>query len=437
MTENWNRKTWALAGPIMISNVSVPLLGAVDTAVMGRLPGPQYLGAVAIGALIFSFAYAGFNFLRMGTTGLTAQSYGARDADQIRAWLARALALAVASGVVLIALQQAIIWISLLLIDPSDQVRPLTESYFHIRIWSAPATLANFAILGWFFGVQNTRAALITQVAMNGANIVLDIWFVIGLGWGIEGVAWATLISEVSAVALGLWLVQRELRRLGGRWDMKRAMNPDRLRLMMRVNSDIFIRSVFLQAAFFAFTAVGARMGDLVLAANALLMNLVIFGAYALDGFANAVEALAGEALGAGERRQFRAAVVATGRWALIFAVILAAVFMVVGDLIIDVLSAVPEVRSLSRDYLLWSALLPLVGVWSFQLDGIFIGSTRTAEMRNGMIISMAVFAAAVAVLVPLWGNHGLWLAMWIFMAVRAVTLGLWYPRLERSVGTD
>jgi len=437
MTENWNRKTWALAGPIMISNISVPLLGAVDTAVMGRLPGPQYLGAVAVGALIFSFAYAGFNFLRMGTTGLTAQSYGAKDADQIRAWLARALALAVAAGVVLIALQQAIVWVSLFLIDPSDQVRPLTEAYFNIRIWSAPATLANFAILGWFFGVQNTRAALITQVAMNGANIVLDIWFVIGLGWGVEGVAWATLISEIGAVAVGLWLVRRELKRLGGHWNLKRAMNPDRLRVMMRVNGDIFIRSVFLQAAFLAFMAVGARMGDLILAANALLLNLEMFAAYALDGFANAVEALAGEAIGARQRHRFRAAVLATTRWALIFAAGLSVAFWGLGVLIIDLLSTVPEVRATAYEYLLWAALLPAGSVWSFQLDGIFIGSTRTAEMRNGMIISMAVFAAAMAALVPTWGNHGLWLAMWIFMVARAVTLALWYPRLERSVGAD
>ena len=288
MTENWNRKTWHLAGPIMISNVSVPLLGAVDTAVMGRLPGPHYLGAVAVGALIFSFVYTGLNFLRMGTTGLTAQSNGARDPDPLRAWLARAGILAIGLGTALIALQVPIIAAALALIAPSDQVAPLTESYFLIRIWSAPATLMNFAILGWFFGVQNARAALVTQVAMNGVNIVLDLWFVIVLGWGVEGVAWATLISEVSASVLGFYLVGRILRTIGGRWNIRRAINPGRIRRMLRVNGDIFVRSLCLQVSFVAFTAVAARMGDLVLAANAVLLNFVMLASYALDGFANA-----------------------------------------------------------------------------------------------------------------------------------------------------
>lgn len=434
MTENWNRKTWHLAGPIMISNVSVPLLGAVDTAVMGRLPGPHYLGAVAVGALVFSFVYAGLNFLRMGTTGLTAQSYGAQDPDQLRAWLARAGILAIGLGVALIALQVPVIAGALAVIAPSDQVAPLTESYFLIRIWSAPATLMNFAILGWFFGVQNARAALVTQVAMNGVNIVLDLWFVIVLGWGVEGVAWATLISEVSASVLGFYLVARILRTIGGRWNIRRTINPDRIRRMLRVNGDIFVRSLCLQVSFVAFTAVAARMGDLVLAANAVLLNFVMLASYALDGFANAVEALTGEAVGARNRVQFRAAVVATGRWALIFAAGFTAIFLAFGGVFIDILSAVPEVRIAAREYLVWAALVPAVGVWSFQLDGIYIGSTCTIDMRNGMIISMAVFGVFAAILVPVYANHGLWLAFWIFMATRAATLGLWYPRLERSV---
>ena len=434
MTENWNRKTWHLAGPIMISNVSVPLLGAVDTAVMGRLPGPHYLGAVAVGALVFSFVYAGLNFLRMGTTGLTAQSYGAQDPDQLRAWLARAGILAIGLGVALIALQVPVIAGALVVIAPSDQVAPLTESYFLIRIWSAPATLMNFAILGWFFGVQNARAALVTQVAMNGVNIILDLWFVIVLGWGVEGVAWATLISEVSASVLGCYLVARILRTIGGRWNIRRAINRDRIRRMLRVNGDIFVRSLCLQVSFVAFTAVAARMGDLVLAANAVLLNFVMLASYALDGFANAVEALTGEAVGARNRVEFRAAVVATGRWALIFAAGFTTIFLAFGGVFIDILSAVPEVRIAAREYLVWAALVPAVGVWSFQLDGIYIGSPRTVDMRNGMIISMAVFAIFAAALVPIYANHGLWLAFWIFMATRAATLGLWYPRLERSV---
>ncbi len=436
MSTDWHRRTWRLAGPLMLTNVSVPLLGLVDTAVMGRLPGPQYLGAVAVGALIFNFVYAGLNFLRMGTTGLTAQSLGRREPDEVRGWLARAAVLALGLGLALIAMQALILQAALVAADPSRLVRPLIESYFAIRIWSAPAALMNFALLGWFFGIQNTRAGLITQVAMNGANIVLDIWFVLGLGWGVEGVAWATLLSEVGAVGLGLALARRDLARLGGHWDVPRIFDGIRFRRMVRVNRDIFIRSLCLQASFFTFTAVGARMGDTVLAVNAVLLNFQFFMGYALDGFANAVEALAGEAVGARNQGDFRTAVRTTGLWALLFAAAFGAVYLFFGGVIVDILTTVPEVRAAARDYLPWLVALPLVSVWSFQFDGIYIGSTWSAEMRNGMIASLAVFAAALAVLVPQLDNHGLWLAFLVFMATRGLTLGAWYPRLARTVGT-
>lgn len=433
--ENWNRKTWNLAGPVIVSNVSVPLLGAVDTAVVGHLPGPHYLGAVAVGALIFSVLYGGCNFLRMGTTGLTAQSLGAQQPDEVRAWLARAGLLAVAIGLGLIAAQAAVLWAALAVVAPSAQVAPLTSEYFSIRIWGAPMALLNFAMLGWFFGIQNTRAALATQIFMNGANIALDLWFVIGLGWGVAGVAWATLISEVGAVALGLWLVHRNLARIGGAWHWRAALQTKRLARMVRVNGDILIRSLCLQAAFVILTSVSARMGDVVLAVNAVLLNFQLFMAYALDGFANAAEALTGEAVGAGDRGRFREAVKATSRWALGLAVLFAALYLVFGGAVIDVLTGVEEVRAAARVYLPWAVWLPLVSVWSFQLDGIFIGSTWTAEMRNGMAASLVVFAAMLWLLVPDLANHGLWLAFTLFMATRAVTLAAFYPGLERTVG--
>ena len=433
--ENWNRKTWALAGPVMLSNISVPLLGIVDTAVVGHLPGPYFLGAVAVGALIFNVVYHGCNFLRMGTTGLTAQSLGARDADEMRAWLARAGLLAVIIGCFLIAVQIPVLWASLEIIDPGPKVRPLTDAYFSIRIWGAPMALLNFALLGWFFGIQNTRAALATQVFMNGVNIVLDLWFVIGLGWGVEGVAWATLISEVSTVGLGLWLVGRNLRRVGGHWRPERIIDGGRLARMFRVNGDILIRSLCLQAAFVIVTAVGARMGDIVLAANAVLLNFQLLSAYALDGFANAAEALTGEAVGARNRGRFRQAVKATSLWALIFSAAFTLAYLAMGTLFIDLLTGVEEVREAARAYLPWVVFLPMISVWSFQLDGIFIGATWTAEMRNGMAISLVIFAAVLVALVPSQGNHGLWLAFSLFMAIRALTLGAFYPRLERTVG--
>ena len=432
--ENWNRKTWRLAGPVMISNISVPLLGIVDTAVVGYLPGPQFLGAVAVGALIFSVIYHGCNFLRMGTTGLTAQSLGAQNADEVRAWLARAGLLALAVGAVLITVQVPVLWASLNIVSPGPEVQPLTDVYFSIRIWGAPMALFNFAMLGWFFGIQNTRAALATQVFMNGVNIFLDLWFVIGLGWGVEGVAWATLISEVGAVGLGLWLVGRNLRRVGGHWHLERAVDGRRLARMLRVNGDILIRSLCLQAAFVTVTAIGARMGDAILAANAVLLNFHMLSSYALDGFANAAEALTGEAVGASDRGRFRQAVKATSLWALVFSVAFTLAYLAMGTLFIDLMTDVEEVREAARVYLPWVIFLPMISVWSFQLDGIFIGATWTAEMRNGMAISLAFFAAALVALIPSLENHGLWLAFCLFMVIRALTLGAFYPRLERTV---
>ncbi len=441
MLENWNRKTWRLAGPVIVSNVSVPLLGAVDMAVVGHLPGPQYLGAVAVAALIFNIVYHGCNFLRMGTTGLTAQALGRGDTNEVAAWLHRSGLLAALIGIALIALQVPILWLSLMIVGPGEAVADLAATYFNIRIWGAPAALFNFALLGWLFGIQNTRAALATQIFMNGLNITLDLWFVLGLGWGVEGVAWATLISEVGSIGLGLYLARRNLIRIRGvnapadgkAW--ARAKDTTALKRMVGVGGDIFVRSLCLQASFVAFTALAARMGDSILAANAVLLNFQLFMSYALDGFANAAEALTGEALGAGNRHRFRQAVKATARWAAVFAVVFSGIYFAFGPLLIDVLTGVPEVRTLAREFLPWAAISPLISVWSFQLDGIFIGSTWTREMRNGMIVSLAVFGLCLIALTPTYANHGLWLAFMLFMAARAVTLGLQYPRLERAIG--
>ena len=276
-----------------------------------------------------------------------------------------------------------------------------------------------------------------TQIFMNGVNIVLDLWFVIGLGWGVEGVAWATLISEVSAVGLGLWLVRANLKRIGGHWIPGRTVDGDRLARMFRVNGDIMIRSLCLQAAFVIVAAVGARMGDTILAANAILLNFQMFTSYALDGFANAAEALTGEAVGAKNRSRFRQAVKATSLWALVFSAGFSAIYLIAGTVFVDVLTSVPEVREAASQYLLWVQLLPLVSVWSFQLDGIFIGSTWTAEMRNGMVASLAVFIAILFVAVPGLGNHGLWFAFILFMSMRGLTLAAFYPRLEKTVGGE
>jgi multidrug resistance protein, MATE family len=403
-------------------------------AVVGHLPGAHYLGGVAVAALIFSIIYATMNFLRMGTTGLTAQALGARDGVEVRAWLARAALISIVIGLILVTFQTPISLLALDMIAPSEAVRPLSQSYFSIRIWGAPAALLNFAILGWFFGIQNTRAALITQLFMNGVNIILDVWFVMGLGWGVEGVATATLISEVSAVGLGLWLVRRNAKGLAGHWQLKSAFDRQRLIAMFRVNRDIFLRSICLQASFAILTSLGARHGDVILAVNAILLNILAFVAYGLDGFANAAESLAGEAYGARNLKTFRAAVLASTRWAGILSVFLTLSLFAGGSYIIDALSGVEEVQRVARVYLPWAAIMPIVSVWCFQLDGIFIGTTHTAEMRNGMALSLVVYLLMLYILIPIWGNHGAWLAMALFMATRGLTLGLMYPRIERAI---
>lgn len=430
----WHRRTWRIALPVIVTNVSVPVLGIVDTAVVGRLPGPEFVGAVAVGALIFSLLYHGCNFLRMGTTGLTAQSFGARDGREVRTWLVRALMLGGAVGLIMVVLQWPIFEVSAFIIGPSDNVRPLTEEYFRIRIWAAPAALANFALLGWFFGVQNTRAALITQIYMNGINALLDIWFVLGLGWGIAGVAWATVIGESTAALLGLFLAALHLRKLGGHFNRAAIMQAAPLKRMLGVNRDIFLRSMCLQSVFVILTAIGARMGDSILAANAILLHMQVFVAYALDGFATAAEALTGEAKGARSRAKFTAAVRASFTWALIFAVAFSGLTIVLGPFVIDFLTISESVRGMAREYLIWSIVLPLVSVWSFQLDGIFIGCTWSREMRNSMALSLLIYLASLPILVPAYGNHGLWAAFLILMAARAVTMGWMLPKLQRSI---
>ncbi len=430
-----HRRVLRLAAPIILSNLSIPLLGAVDTAVMGHLPGPAYIGGVAIGALIFSYVYWSFGFLRMGTTGLVAQAYGAGDADEVRAILARAWLLAAGLAGVILVLQKPIGMLAFAILDSSPEVRDMAASYYAIRVWGAPAALMNYVALGWLFALQRMRAALALSVFMNGLNIVLDLVLVIGFGRGIEGVAWATFMSEWGALGLGVWLIARGLRSIGGIWHLPRIMDGARLGALFRVNADIFVRTLCLVTAFAWFTAQSARLGDVLLAANAVLLNFQTFMAYGLDGFAHASEALIGGAIGARDRSALRTSVRIASLWALIVAALFCVVYFVAGPLIIAAITDIREVRAAALEFLPWVAISPIISVWSFQLDGIFIGATHTAEMRNGMLISLACFLVAGWTLMPLYGNHGLWMALMIFMVIRAVTLGAWYPRIMRAVG--
>jgi MATE family multidrug resistance protein len=428
-----HRTVLSIAVPVMISNVSTPLIGIVDTGVVGQIPDPAYIGAVAIGSLVFLFLFWAFGFLRMGTTGLTAQALGAGNDHEVGATLARALLLAVAVGAALIALQIPIELVAFALLDGSTQVEALAAEYFDIRIWAAPATLANYAILGWFIGLGRTDIGLILQLVLNISNIVLDAFFVLVLEWDVQGVAFGTLLAEYGAAAVGVLLALRYLATMDVSMSRNAILDAEKIRRTVLVNRDIMIRSLALIAAFVWFVSRGAVQGDVILAANAVLLNFVSFGAFFHDGLAFAAEALVGRAIGAEQRSGLSRAVRMTTSWAAATALVVALVVAAFGALLIDVLTVDAGARLAAREYLPWVIAAPLLGVWSFQLDGIFIGATRTVDMRNAMIQSLMIFIAAWWLLQPL-GNHGLWAAFSIHYVARCMTLMRYYPGLVASV---
>ena len=428
-----HRAVLAVALPVMISNVTTPLLGVVDTGVVGQIPNPAYIGAVALGSLIFTSLFWAFGFLRMGTTGLTAQALGAADPDEVAAALGRALLLAAVIGTGLIVLKWPIRELAFALLDGGDAVEGLARGYFDVRIWAAPATLANYALLGWFIGLGRTDVALVLQLVLNVTNIALDLVLVLGFGLGVQGVAAGTVAAELVAAAVGIALALRRVRASGGAVTRARILLREKLERTLAVNGDIMVRSLALIAVFAWFVAHGARQGDVILAANAVLLTFVSMAAYFLDGLAFAAEALVGRAVGAAHRADFLAAVRLTTLWAVAIAVLLSFAFAVLGTALIDLLTVDSSARAAARAYLPWMAFVPFLGVWAFQLDGIFIGATRTADMRNAMLVSLGIFLAAWWAFRP-FANHGLWAAFYVHYVARAGTLLYYYPRLVRSL---
>lgn len=433
--ENWNRKVWRLSAPIILSNLFVPLPGAVDTAVLGHLDSEAYLGAVAVSAMIFSFIYWGFGFLRMGTTGPAAQAWGAGDRGELWSVLFRGMLLAGGFGLVLMAAQALIAQVAFSLVEASGDVEGLARTYFDVRIWGAPAALANYVFIGWFLGLQNARIPMILQLFVNGVNVVLDLAFVLGLGMTVDGVALATVIAEYSGLALGIYLVLRRSSLWpadGLKW--AQIVDSARLRRMLAVNRDIFIRTLCLVFAFAYFTAQGAKMDDTVLAANMVLMNFVTFTAFGLDGFAHASEALVGDAVGRRNDQSVRQAVSAALKLGGIMAAGVAVVFWFGGGLIVNIFTSIDDVHTVAMDHLIWVTVMPVVSVWCFVFDGVFLGATRSEDLRNGMILSLIGYLILIHGTVPLFGSHGLWLAMTGFMALRGVTLWWRYPNLLRKL---
>jgi len=420
-----------IALPIVISNATVPILGAVDTGVVGQMGLAAPIGAVGIGAVILTGIYWIFGFLRMGTTGLTSQAHGAGETGEVAALLTRALMIGFAGGVGLIALQVPVFWAAFRLAPASAEVEGLARDYLAIRVWSAPAMIAIFGLTGWLIAQERTRAVLAIQVLMNGVNIVLDLWFVLGLDWGVTGVARATVIAEWGGLALGLWIC-RDAFAVPAWRDWPRVFDPVRLRVMLAVNTDILLRSLMLQVIFISFLFLGADFGDVTLAANQVLLQFLQITAHALDGFAFAAEALVGQAYGARAAHHLRRGAVMTSIWGLVVCGFLAIGFAGFGGTIIDIMAKAPEVQVEARAYLAYMVAAPVLGLAAWMLDGVFIGATRSRDMRNMMAVSLAVYVVAAAALVPVLGNHGLWLALLISFVARGVTLGLRYPALER-----
>ena len=429
MSDITHGRVLRIAGPIVLSNATVPLLGAVDTAVIGQLGDPAALGAVGIGAVILATLYWAFGFLRMSTSGLAAQAHGAGDHAERSAVLLRALLVGAVAGLALVAVQALLFAAAFAVAPASAKVEHLAGQYLAIRIWGAPATIALYAITGWLIGLGRTRGVLALQVWQNGVNVGLDLWFVLGLGWGVPGVASATLIAEWTGLALALWLA-REAFGPGFRAGM--ALLGDRLALrrMFTASRDIMGRTIILQLSFTSFVFLGARFGDVTLAANQVLMQFLEITAYALDGFAFAAEALIGQAVGARSVRQTRAAARICMQWGVGGAIGLALVFALTGPAIIDLLTTSGVVRQEARAYLPWLVAAPLIGIAAWIYDGIFIGAMLTGDMLRAMLASVAVYALALAVLVPLLGNHGLWAALMVLNGTRTLTLWRLYPKV-------
>ena len=420
--------------PIVISNATVPLMGIVDTGVVGQSAQAAPIAAVAAGAITLSAVYWIFGFLRMGTAGLAAQAMGAGDRVEVGALLMRVLLIGFGAGVVMIATQWAIMAGAFAISPAEPEVEALARSYIGIRVWSAPAAIALYGITGWLVAQERTDQVMVLQIWMNGANIALSYGLGYMLDFGVPGVAWATFIAEWSGLALGLWFCRGAFR-VPGWATPARIFDRARLINMASVNSDIMIRSVLLQIAFTSFILVhSAQLGTVPLAANQILLQFLFVTSYAMDGFAFAAEALVGKAFGAGNPARVRRATLMTSFWGVITVTLLAVIFAIMGPWGIEVLTKSPEVQAEARRYLPWVIAGPLIGCASWMFDGVFIGATRSRDMRNMMLLSFLLYFAAVYVLLP-YGNHGLWAALMIFFGARGVTLGLRYPALERAAG--
>ncbi|NWA00582.1 MATE family efflux transporter [Pseudomonas gingeri] len=427
-----HRKVWALAAPMILSNISVPLVALVDSTVIGHLPHAHQLGAVAVGASLYIFLAWAMGFLRMGSTGFAAQAAGRGDGTALRQILLQGLLLSLGLAAFLGVIALPFSDLALKVMQPSVELHQLTLDFFHTRLFGLPAALASYALVGWFLGTQNARAPLAILLTTNLMNIALNLWFVLGLDWGVVGSARASVIAEWSGALLGLALTGKALRTHPGKVAWAALALWQNWRPLLTVNRDIFIRSMALQSVFFLITVQGARLGDATVAANALLLNGLLLTAHALDGLAHAVEALCGHAIGARERQTLRRSLVVAAGWSLLASLAFALLFLLGGHLFITLQTDIPSVRETAFGYLPYLAVLPLIAVWSYLLDGLFIGATRAREMRDAMLLSV-LLSLPFAWVLSSHGNHGLWISFLLFMLLRSLTLAACALKLRKQ----
>ncbi|WP_170885480.1 MATE family efflux transporter [Bacillus alkalicellulosilyticus] len=423
-----------LAIPLIISGISTPLLGAVDTAVVGQIPDPAVIGGVAIGAVIFNTMYWLLGFLRVSTSGFTAQAEGANNQTEVLLSFVRPMILAVLSGLLFIICQQPILHISLALFGGSELVSMYASTYFSIRIWGAPFLLLSYVMVGWMVGMGKVRLALVTQLWLNVINIILDFVFVLGLGMGVTGVAYATLIAEVTAVLFGAVVIVRTKQVKFSDVKAKLLIQSEPLLKMLKVNRDLFLRTVCLLIMTGMFTSSGASMGEVTLAANAILLQIHYIIAYFFGGFANASSILVGRAVGAKNIDLYKRAYILSGQWGGGAAIVLSSVILFFGEPIVSLFTTSAEVRELATSLLIWMIIFPIVGFWALQLEGIFSGATEAIAVRNSIALALLFFLAALWTLVPLLGNTGLWIAFLTFSLGRSIFLSLYVPKVTRTI---
>lgn len=425
-----NKKILNLAIPNILSNLAIPMLSAVDTAVVGHLDKISYLGAIAIGSMIFNFIYWAFGFLRMGTTGMTAQAHGAENKNETASVLGRAALVAVASAIVLVVFQNWIGDLSFYLVDGTPEVELFARQYFNIRIYAAPATLGLYAFHGWFLGMQNAKYPMILAISINVINVILNLLFIYQFGMKSEGVALGTVIAQYSGLILAIILFMRKYPDYLPRMDIQKILDIKKAKEFFSINLDIFIRTLALVFAFTFFTAKSAEFGDNLLAVNTILMQLWMILAYGVDGFAFAAESLVGKYIGAGNSFSLKKVIKLSFIWALGLAFLTSIVYLLFQEPILRIFTDKPEIISAALVFIIYVIVSPPINSICFIWDGVYIGATATAPMRNAMVIStLFFFLLPFYFLTPIWGNHGLWIALTLFMISRGVGLSLLAPK--------